>query len=118
VDADEHSIACDFSSYNPTKRRKLQITELKTPPELHPHCAPQGKKAVVRLRLLVRRDGVVERSCFVTGDPICGPLLANAAREWRFKPWGKPSEPLTYAVHEETIRVVRATQSQPSAVTK
>ncbi len=76
---------CDFSQYNYVRVSDYKIpAKTKAEPE-YPSIAIEAKiTGIVQVRVLVDKEGNVERACATTGHPILKEAAVKAARKWKF----------------------------------
>jgi TonB family protein len=89
----EAETACDFAEYKPMRMSHFdRLATDKVEPQ-YPHAArAKGIAGTVRVKVLVNRDGFVEKACamHISGEPEPDQRLTTAAvaaaLQWKFQP--------------------------------
>lgn len=78
---------CDFSIYKPVREdhfvRRAVVKTVK--PTYPPEAVQGGAQGWVNVRILVNRDGDVEKACALDGDEKLKKVSEEAALQWKFK---------------------------------
>jgi protein TonB len=51
-----------------------------------PEAIAKGVQGWVMVKILISREGAVERACALSGPELLRPAAETAAKQWRFKP--------------------------------
>ena len=80
---------CDFTAYHPVRESHFvsRTVRKKVKPIYTPEAANRGVHGWVNVKILVNRDGNVEKACAVDGDQILKGAAEKAALQWKFKPY-------------------------------
>jgi len=98
IDAKQHSNLpdqklsngeCDFTAYHPVRESHFvsRTVRKKVEPIYPPTAANRGIHGWVNVKILVNRDGNVEKACAVDGDQTLKDAAEIAALQWKFKPY-------------------------------
>jgi len=85
---------CDFTSYHPVwESHFVSRTVTKKVEPIYPsEAAHRGVQGRVNVKILVNRDGNVEKACAIDGDQTLKDAVEKAALQWKFKPYfGAPN---------------------------
>ena len=85
---------CDFASYHPVwESHFVSRTVTKKVEPIYPsEAAHRGVQGRVNVKILVNRDGNVEKACAIDGDQTLKDSVEKAALQWKFKPYfGAPN---------------------------
>ena len=75
-------LECDFSSYNTIQATPLIKRQVKA---AYPKAAERKKIAgVVRIKVLINKEGKVEQACAVEGHKLLIPSALKAVKLWEF----------------------------------
>jgi TonB family protein len=79
---------CNWSRFNPVRESHLAQRALvrSVKAAYPPDAVAQGVQGWVMVRILVNREGKVEKACAVSGPETLMPAAEAAARKWQFKP--------------------------------
>jgi TonB family protein len=80
---------CDFSAYQPVRESHFVSRAVieKVKPEYPPEAMNRDVQGWINVKILVNRDGDVEKACAVDGDQILKEAAEKAALQWKFKPY-------------------------------
>jgi TonB family protein len=80
---------CDFTTYQPVRESHFvqRTVRKKVKPIYPPEAANRGIQGWVNVKILVDRDGNVEKACAVDGDQTLRYAAEKAALQWKFKPY-------------------------------
>jgi len=80
---------CDFTAYQPVRESHFvqRTVRKKVKPIYPPEAANRGIQGWVNVKILVDRDGNVEKACAVNGDQTLKEAAEKAALQWKFKPY-------------------------------
>jgi TonB family protein len=80
---------CDFTAYHPIRESHFisRTVRRKVKPIYPPEVANRGVQGWVNVKILVNRDGNVEKACAVDGDQTLKDVAEKAALQWKFKPY-------------------------------
>jgi TonB family protein len=78
---------CDFSAYQPVRQSHFVSNTVieKVKPEYPPEARKRGAQGWINVKILVNRDGAVEKAC-ADGDQTLKDAAEKAALQWKFKP--------------------------------
>jgi TonB family protein len=85
---------CDFTAYQPVRESHFvqRTVRKKVQPIYPPEAANHGIQGWVNVKILVNRDGNVEKACAIDGDQTLKDAAEKAALQWKFKPYfGAPN---------------------------
>ncbi len=85
---------CDFASSHPVwESHFVSRTVTKKVEPIYPsEAAHRGVQGWVNVKILVNRDGNVEKACAINGDQTLKDAVEKAALQWKFKPYfGAPN---------------------------
>jgi TonB family protein len=54
----------------------------------------KGIEGIVKLKVIVQKDGSVRVLGVVEGDPALSPAAVEAVRQWRYEPWQLNGQPI------------------------
>jgi TonB family protein len=80
---------CDFTAYQPVRESHfVQRTVRKKVKPIYPHeAATRSVQGWVNVKILINRDGNVEKARAVDGDQTLKNAAEKAALQWKFKPY-------------------------------
>jgi TonB family protein len=80
---------CDFSVYQPVWESHFVSRTVieKVKPEYPPEAMNRGVQGHVNVKILVNRDGAVEKACISDGDQTLKDATEKAVLQWKFKPY-------------------------------
>jgi|SRR5262245_42809137 len=80
---------CDLTAYQPVGESHFvqRTVTKKVKPIYPPEAANHGIRGWVNVKILVDRDGNVEKACAVDDDLMLKDAAEKAALQWKFKPY-------------------------------
>src|SRR5262245_24996223 len=97
---------CDFTAYQPVRESHFvqKTVRKKVKPIYPPEAAKRGVQGWVNVKILVNRDGNVEKACALDGDLILKDAVEKAALQWKFKPYfGATNAAVTSRKYTEAV---------------
>jgi TonB family protein len=79
---------CDFTVYQPVRESHFvqRAVTKKVEPIYPPDAVNRGIQGWVNVKILINRDGDVEKACAIDGDQSLKDAVEKAALQWKFKP--------------------------------
>src|SRR5262245_21867097 len=79
---------CDFNDYQPVRESHFiqMAVKKKVNPIYPPEAVSRNIQGLVNVKILIDRDGNVEKSCAIDGDRVLKEAAEPATLQWKFKP--------------------------------
>lgn len=79
---------CDFTVYQPVRESHFvqRTVKRKVNPIYPSEAVYHAVQGLVNVKILVNREGNVEKACAIDGDPTLKKAAEIAALQWKFKP--------------------------------
>src|SRR5262249_27670259 len=79
---------CDFTTYQPVRESHFvqRTVKKKVNPIYPPEAVSRNIQGLVNVKILIDRDGNVEKACAFDGDRVLKEAAEAAALQWKFNP--------------------------------